>query len=79
MTLFSVVDHDVAEVRERDLASFRRYRHIAEPWLEVRDWLVTDGLEVRSLGISALGPDAWPGCVDSGCAGRPGDADLGLW
>ncbi|MFN3220199.1 MAG: hypothetical protein ACE367_27210 [Acidimicrobiales bacterium] len=79
MTLFSVVAFDVAEVRECDLALFRRYRHLAEPWLEVRDWLITDGLEVRSLGVSAMGPAAWPGCADAGCAGRSGDEDLGLW
>lgn len=79
MTLFSVVHRDVAEVRECDLATFRRYRHLTEPWLEIRDWLLTDGLEVRSLGVSTQGPGAWPGCADAGCAGRRGDADLGLW
>lgn len=79
MTLFSVVDRDVAEVRERDLAAFRRYSHLGEPWIEVRDWLITDGREVRSLGVSAMGPTAWPDCADAGCAGRPGDEDLGLW
>ncbi len=79
MTLFSVVDYDVAELREGDLATFRRYRRMVQPWLEVRDWLVTNGQEVRSIGIVALGPSAWPNCTDGQCATWDGDPDIGLW
>ena len=79
ITLVSVVDGDVTEVREDDLATFRRLRATTRPWLSIRDWLITDGLDVRSMAFTENPTEAWGG---AGAQGRPfaiDDPDPGLW
>ena len=56
----SVVEHRVGHVDALDIWEFERMRYLLGTFdMELRDWLLADGLNVRSMAYTALPEAAW--------------------
>jgi hypothetical protein len=60
ITLFSVVEQDVSALSPDHRSAYRRIGLLFDGWLDVRDWIVTDGMHYRSLAYSIDPANAWP-------------------
>ena len=60
ITLFSVVDHEVGTLTADQQMSYLRVIALFEGWLELRDWIITDGVHYRSAAYSLDPSGAWP-------------------
>ncbi len=60
VTLFSVAEHDVTTLSCANERIYHRTGTLFEGWIEVRDWIITDGAHYRSLAYSVDPVNAWP-------------------
>ena len=65
MVVFSVIERDVTQVREDDIAKFNQMRAIfGARDCEVLDWILSDGENFRSLAITT-GAGNWDNVVQA--------------
>lgn len=59
LTFFSVRAHAASPLRPADRACWRRLRDVFDHVVDVRDWIVTDGIAIRSMAVSTGDTTAW--------------------
>lgn len=59
VTLFSVLNERVSHLSQVHAHTYRRTLELFKGWIDVQDWIVTDGVHYRSLAYSLDPSNAW--------------------